>query len=58
MKHKYFFLIIILLTINFRALSSTGKDIKDPFLKELAVREDANRSGKMTVRMNIKDYYV
>ena len=34
---------------NCRALSSTGKDLTDPFLIELAKREDANKSGKMTV---------
>ena len=33
----------------YRALASSGKDLKDPFLKALAQREEANRSGKMTV---------
>lgn len=32
-----------------RTLASAGKEIKDNFLKALAVREEANRSGKMTV---------
>lgn len=35
-----------------RTLASSGKDIKDPFLKALAEKEEANRSGKMTVRDN------
>ena len=30
-------------------LSSTGKTLKDPFLIELAKREEPNKSGKMTV---------
>ncbi len=33
----------------FRTLASSGKELRDPFLKALAVREEANRSGKMTV---------
>ena len=33
-----------------RSLASSGKNIKDPFLLALAQREEANRSGKMTVR--------
>ena len=32
-----------------RTLASSGKELKDPFLKALAQREEANRSGKMTV---------
>ncbi len=32
-----------------QALSSSGKDLTDVFLTELAKREDANKSGKMTV---------
>ncbi len=32
-----------------QALSSSGKNLTDVFLKELAKREDANKSGKMTV---------
>ena len=32
-----------------RSLASSGKNIKDPFLLALAQREEANRSGKMTV---------
>ena len=35
-----------------RTLASSGKDLKDPFLKALAQREEANRSGKMTVSVN------
>ena len=33
----------------FRTLASYGKTIKNPLLKELAKREEANKSGKMTV---------
>ncbi|XDV20455.1 hypothetical protein PO909_025779 [Leuciscus waleckii] len=29
-------------------LASTGKELKDNFLRALAEREEANRSGKMT----------
>ena len=32
-----------------RTLASAGKELKDNFLKALAEREEANRSGKMTV---------
>ncbi|XP_048590233.1 uncharacterized protein LOC5501385 isoform X2 [Nematostella vectensis] len=32
-----------------KTLASSGKELKDPFLKALAQREEANRSGKMTV---------
>lgn len=35
--------------LYFRTLASSGKDLKDAFLKALAQREEANRSGKMTV---------
>ncbi len=31
-------------------LSSSGKDLKDLFLIELAKREEPNKSGKMTVK--------
>ncbi|CAB1418349.1 unnamed protein product [Pleuronectes platessa] len=31
-------------------LASAGKELKDNFLKALAEREEANRSGKMTVK--------
>ena len=34
---------------NFRILSSAGKNLTENFLIELAKREEANRSGKMTV---------
>jgi len=37
----------------FRTLASSGKEFKDPFLKALAQREEANRSGKMTVNLII-----
>ncbi|TWW60854.1 hypothetical protein D4764_05G0009440 [Takifugu flavidus] len=33
----------------FGTLASAGKEIKDSFLRALAEREEANRSGKMTV---------
>uniref|UniRef100_A0A3P9N4B8 Uncharacterized protein n=1 Tax=Poecilia reticulata TaxID=8081 RepID=A0A3P9N4B8_POERE len=32
-----------------RTLASAGKELKDNFLKALAEREEANRTGKMTV---------
>ena len=35
--------------LTYRTLASSGKDLKDPFLRALAQREEANRSGKMTV---------
>lgn len=37
-------------------MSSTGKDLTDPFLLELAKREDANKSGKMTTIIFIRDF--
>ena len=42
---------VISISIPFtnRTLAHTGKDIKNPFLKALASKEEANRSGKMTV---------
>ncbi|XP_038615511.1 cilia- and flagella-associated protein 299 [Tachyglossus aculeatus] len=38
-----------------KTLSSAGKELKDPFLKALAEREEANRSGKMTSIIFIRD---
>ncbi|KXJ20692.1 cilia- and flagella-associated protein 299 [Exaiptasia diaphana] len=38
-----------------KTLASSGKDIKDTFLKALAEREEANRSGKMTSIIFIRD---
>ncbi|XP_066431013.1 cilia- and flagella-associated protein 299 [Eleutherodactylus coqui] len=38
-----------------KILSSAGKELKDNFLKALAVREEANRSGKMTSIIFIRD---
>lgn len=38
-----------------KILSSAGKKLKDPFLKELAKREEANRNGKMTTIIFIRD---
>ncbi|XP_013875127.1 cilia- and flagella-associated protein 299 isoform X2 [Austrofundulus limnaeus] len=37
-------------------LASAGKELKDNFLKALAEREEANRSGKMTSIIFIRDY--
>ncbi|XP_026177868.1 cilia- and flagella-associated protein 299 [Mastacembelus armatus] len=37
-------------------LASAGKELKDNFLKALAEREEANRSGKMTSVIFIRDY--
>ncbi|KAM4053884.1 cilia- and flagella-associated protein 299 [Anomaloglossus baeobatrachus] len=38
-----------------KILSSAGKELKDNFLKALALREEANRSGKMTSIIFIRD---
>ncbi|XP_067935540.1 cilia- and flagella-associated protein 299-like [Watersipora subatra] len=38
-----------------KQLAHQGKDIKDPFLKALANREESNRSGKMTTIVFIRD---
>ncbi|CDQ86455.1 unnamed protein product, partial [Oncorhynchus mykiss] len=36
-------------TVPMATLASVGKELNDNFLKALAEREEANRSGKMTV---------
>ncbi|CAD5112863.1 DgyrCDS2075 [Dimorphilus gyrociliatus] len=38
-----------------KTLASSGKEIKDPFLRSLAEREEKNRSGKMTSIIFIRD---
>ncbi|ESO98039.1 hypothetical protein LOTGIDRAFT_143278 [Lottia gigantea] len=38
-----------------KTLASSGKELKDPFYKCLAQREEANRSGKMTTIVFIRD---
>ncbi|XP_072263198.1 cilia- and flagella-associated protein 299 [Pyxicephalus adspersus] len=38
-----------------KILSSAGKEIKDHFLKALALREEANRNGKMTSIIFVRD---
>ncbi|KAK6492526.1 hypothetical protein HHUSO_G1891 [Huso huso] len=38
-----------------KTLASAGKELKDNFLKALAQREEANRSGKMTSIIFIRD---
>ncbi|XP_063794748.1 cilia- and flagella-associated protein 299 isoform X2 [Pseudophryne corroboree] len=38
-----------------KTLSSAGKELKDNFLKALALREEANRNGKMTSIIFIRD---
>ncbi|XP_011663002.2 cilia- and flagella-associated protein 299 [Strongylocentrotus purpuratus] len=38
-----------------KTLASSGKDLKNSFLKALAQREEANRSGKMTSIIFIRD---
>ncbi|XP_006817330.1 cilia- and flagella-associated protein 299-like [Saccoglossus kowalevskii] len=38
-----------------KTLASSGKDLKNLFLKALAQREEANRSGKMTTIIFIRD---
>ena len=45
---------VLILFFVFRTLASSGKELKDPFLKALAQREEANRSGKMTVSNYLK----
>nr|XP_046241862.1 cilia- and flagella-associated protein 299 isoform X3 [Scatophagus argus] len=39
-----------------QTLASAGKELKDNFLKALAEREEANRSGKMTSVIFIRDH--
>uniref|UniRef100_A0A3Q0QWR9 Cilia- and flagella-associated protein 299 n=1 Tax=Amphilophus citrinellus TaxID=61819 RepID=A0A3Q0QWR9_AMPCI len=39
-----------------KTLASAGKELKDNFLKALAEREEANRSGKMTSVIFIRDH--
>ncbi|CAG2218643.1 cilia- and flagella-associated protein 299-like [Mytilus galloprovincialis] len=38
-----------------KTLAHSGKEINDPFLKALAMREEGNRSGKMTSIIFIRD---
>ncbi|XP_071829684.1 cilia- and flagella-associated protein 299-like [Apostichopus japonicus] len=38
-----------------KTLASSGKELKNPFLRALAQREEANRSGKMTTIIFIRD---
>lgn len=38
-----------------KSLASSGKELRDPLLRELAKREEANRSGKMTSIVFIRD---
>ncbi|XP_044053882.1 cilia- and flagella-associated protein 299 isoform X2 [Siniperca chuatsi] len=45
-----------LLQCQSRTLASAGKELKDNFLKALAEREEANRSGKMTSVIFIRDH--
>ncbi|KAL1274903.1 hypothetical protein QQF64_027717 [Cirrhinus molitorella] len=40
---------------SIRKLASTGKELKDNFLRALAEREEANRSGEMTSIIFIRD---
>lgn len=45
----------------FRTLTSAGKDLHDNFLKALAMREEDNRSGKVSVstfHSEIKNIYL
>lgn len=41
--------VVTVYVFRFRTLAHTGKDLRNPFLKALASKEEANRSGKMTV---------
>uniref|UniRef100_A0A3B5RC04 Cilia- and flagella-associated protein 299 n=1 Tax=Xiphophorus maculatus TaxID=8083 RepID=A0A3B5RC04_XIPMA len=47
---------IFLSVVFSRTLASAGKELNDNFLKALAEREEANRSGKMTSVIFIRDY--
>jgi hypothetical protein len=38
-------------------LAHSGKEINDPFLKALALREEGNRSGKMTVSLISYEFF-
>uniref|UniRef100_A0A671L5S9 Cilia- and flagella-associated protein 299 n=1 Tax=Sinocyclocheilus anshuiensis TaxID=1608454 RepID=A0A671L5S9_9TELE len=49
--HQY----VTLRTCIFQKLASTGKELKDNFLRALAEWEEANRSGKMTSIIFIRD---
>ncbi|XP_047185126.1 cilia- and flagella-associated protein 299 isoform X3 [Scophthalmus maximus] len=40
-----------LVRLRLRTLASAGKELKDNFLRALAEREEANRSGKMTKKL-------
>jgi hypothetical protein len=42
---------------SFRTLAHSGKEINDPFLKALALREEGNRSGKMTVSLISYEFF-
>ena len=46
---KFFEMMIVNIFHLNRELSSSGKNLTDIVLRELAKREEANRSGKMTV---------
>ena len=46
---------LILSTCYYRTLASSGKELKNSFLRALAQREEANRSGKMTSIIFIRD---
>ncbi|VCX10775.1 unnamed protein product, partial [Gulo gulo] len=37
-----------------RTLTSAGKDLQDNFLKALAVREEDNRSGKVSLSLLVQ----
>ncbi|XP_068949065.1 cilia- and flagella-associated protein 299 isoform X2 [Petaurus breviceps papuanus] len=40
-----------------RALASSGKELKDNFLKALAQREEDNRTGKVTIQKNHRTFW-
>ena len=46
----------LFILFSLRTLASSGKELKDNFLRELAQREEANRSGKMTSIVFIRDH--
>ena len=55
--NRYIYTTVPFLFINFcyRTLASSGKELKNTFLRALAQREEANRSGKMTSIIFIRD---
>ena len=50
---KYVYILFLFYKLfDFRTLASSGKEFKDPFLKAVGQREEANRSGKNDSKYN------